>query len=175
MHETHPVGATPRRTISPATLAFTMFGMVAGGPFGLEDVMSSVSYGYAILVILVTLVFWSVPTTFMQAELASSRPNSGGFYIWTRDALGPFAGFMQGWLAIGSSIFDMPIYPTLVRGYLARVWPQVETGSWPLIIGVAVVVIGIVWNLLGARGIGRLASAVSIYSKPPGRLPRVWA
>jgi amino acid transporter len=39
--------------------------------------------------------------------------------------MGPFWGFMEAWLSLVGSIFDMAIYPTLFTSYLIGVGPLV--------------------------------------------------
>src|SRR5665213_2148461 len=42
-----------------------------------------------------SLPLWLVTAT---AELTCRFPGDGGIYAWTRATLGPFAGFLTGWL-----------------------------------------------------------------------------
>src|ERR1041384_762168 len=86
--------------------------MVSGGPFGLEDTVLQMGYKGAILVLLITPLIWAMPSGVMVAELASAIPEEGGFYSWARRAMGPFGGFLEAWLTMVGSVFDMAIYPT---------------------------------------------------------------
>ena len=97
--------------------------MVAGGPYGLEEIVGRAGYRGAILILLVTPLLWSMPTALMVSELSSALPESGGYYAWVKRALGPFWGFQEAWLSLVASIFDMAIYPTLFTLYLARLVP----------------------------------------------------
>ncbi len=89
--------------------------MVSGGTYGIEDVVHGAGYGRAILILLLTPILWSLPTAYMIGELSSALPAEGGFYAWVRRAMGDFWGFQEAWLSLVASIFDMAIYPTLVR------------------------------------------------------------
>src|ERR1700724_1967777 len=91
-------------------IAATYF-IVSGGPYGIEDIIGGAGYRWAFVLLLFLPVFWSLPTALMIGELASALPAEGGFYVWVRRALGPFWGFMEAWLSLAASIFDMAIYP----------------------------------------------------------------
>ena len=95
--------------------------MVAGGPYGLEDILGKAGYLRALLMLAIIPFLWSLPTALMVGELASAIPSEGGFYIWVRRALGPFWGFQEAWLSLAASVFDMALYPVIFVDYLGRV------------------------------------------------------
>jgi amino acid transporter len=128
--------------------------MVAGGPYGLEDIIGDAGYGLALLLLLIIPIFWSLPTSLMVGELASALPEEGGYYCWVRRALGPFWGFQEAWLSLAASIFDMAIYPVTFVLYLSRVAPNLTAGHAGLAIKLAVVLACALWNLRGARAVG---------------------
>ncbi len=134
-------------------IAATYF-MASGGPYGLEEAVSSAGYAGAILLILITPLIWSLPTGLMIAELASSIPAEGGYYVWVRRAMGPFWGFQEAWLSLASSIFDLAIYPTLFVAYLGRILPGADQGWHGVAIGALVIVVCLIWNLAGGRAVG---------------------
>lgn len=80
-----------------ALIAATYF-MVAGGPYGLEDIVYDAGYKKAILILFITPLLWSLPTALMVSELASAIPQEGGFYTWVKRGLGRFWGFQEAWL-----------------------------------------------------------------------------
>jgi amino acid transporter len=134
-------------------IAATYF-MASGGPYGLEEAVSSAGYAGAILLILVTPLIWSLPAGLMIAELASAIPLEGGYYVWVRRAMGPFWGFQEAWLSLASSIFDLAIYPTLFVAYLGRILPGADQGLHGVVIGALVIVVCLIWNLAGGRAVG---------------------
>ena len=127
--------------------------MVSGGTYGIEDIVHGAGYGRAILFLLLTPVFWSLPTAFMLGELASALPNEGGYYSWVRRAMGDFWGFQEAWLSLVASKFDMAIYPTLFVAYLARLFPSVATGYRGIAVAVAIVVICAGLNIAGVKAV----------------------
>ena len=134
-------------------IAATYF-MASGGPYGLEEAVSSAGYAGAILLILVTPLIWSLPTGLMIAELASAIPAEGGYYVWVRRAMGRFWGFQEAWLSLASSIFDLAIYPTLFVAYLGRILPGADQGWHGIALGALVVLVCLIWNLAGGRAVG---------------------
>ena len=131
--------------------------MVAGGPYGLEDIIGKAGYLRALLMLAIIPFIWSLPTSLMVGELASAIPCEGGFYVWVRRALGPFWGFQEAWLSLSASVFDMAIYPTIFVLYLGRVAPNLTAGYRGTLWALAVVIGCTLWNLKGAKVVGESA------------------
>ena len=114
-------------------LVAVMFFTVSGGPFGVEGLVGSVGPGVAILLLVLTPLFYSLPETLIIGELASMLPAEGGYYQWVKRAFGPFAGFTNGWLSWMYSLADMALYPVLFLQYLQFfTGPIGELRSWVL-------------------------------------------
>ena len=128
--------------------------MVAGGPYGLEDIIGKAGYGRALLLLAVIPFLWSLPTSLMVGELASAIPAEGGYYVWVRRALGRFWGFQEAWLSLAASVFDMALYPVTFVLYLSRVAPNWTEGYRGTLWALAVVVGCVLWNLKGAKAVG---------------------
>jgi amino acid transporter len=134
-------------------IAATYF-MVAGGPYGLEDILGDAGYGRALLLLILIPIVWSLPTALMVGELASALPQEGGYYCWVRRALGPFWGFQEAWLSLAASVFDMAIYPVIFVLYLSRVAPALTAGPRATLWELAIVLACVAWNLRGAKSVG---------------------
>src|ERR1017187_4551753 len=102
--------------------------MVAGGPYGIEDILGDAGYVRALLLLLVVPVLWSLPTALMVGELASALPEEGGYYCWVRRALGGFWGFQEAWLSLAASVFDMAIYPGICVPVVSGLLPSLALG-----------------------------------------------
>jgi amino acid transporter len=144
---------TPRKITLLPLIAATYF-MVAGGPYGLEDIVAKAGYTGAIVILVLTPLIWSLPTALMVSELASAIPQEGGYYVWVTRAMGRFWGFQEAWLSLAGSIFDMAIYPTLFVEYLGHFAPELTSGGKGIWIGVALIAVCAVWNLLGSKAVG---------------------
>jgi amino acid transporter len=154
-------------TVSPAKLglialvAATYF-MVAGGPYGLEDIVHMTGFFGAVLILLLTPLFWSVPTALMVSELASALPEEGGFYVWVRRGMGPFWGYQEVWLSLAGSVFEMALYPTLFVDYLGHFAPSLTDGYRGIWLGLGMIVVCIAWNILGASAVGNGSTVMTI-------------
>ncbi len=72
-------------------LVFVMFSYTTGGPFGLEDMVTTSGPGITLIFLLVLPFFWCIPVSLVSAELTTAMPVEGGFYRWTRAAFGDYA------------------------------------------------------------------------------------
>ncbi len=147
-----PGNAAGKLTVVPMTAA-TYF-MVAGGPYGLEDIVQKTGYLATLLILLVTPLLWSVPTALMVSELAAAIPEEGGFYAWVRRGMGRFWGFQETWLSMAGSVFEMALYPNLCVAYMTRFFPGLDSGHRGLWIGFAMIALCTAWNIFGARAVG---------------------
>jgi len=147
--------ATPRMSkLRLLPLIAATYFMVSGGPYGLEDIIGKAGYFWALILLLAVPLIWSLPTSLMIGELASSIPCEGGFYAWVRRALGPFWGFQEGWLSLAASVFDMAIYPRIFVDYLSRIQPTWTAGHRGVLWALAIVLLCTAWNLRGAYSVG---------------------
>jgi amino acid transporter len=147
-------------------IAATYF-MVAGGPYGLEEIVQKTGYAATLLILVVTPLLWSLPTALMVSELATAIPEEGGFYIWVRRGMGSFMGYQEAWLTLAGSVFEMALYPNLFVGYLGRFAPWLVAGHRGLAIGFAMIAICTVWNLLGVRAMGEGSVALNVLLLAP--------
>ena len=147
-----PARRSRKLTLLPL-IAATYF-MVAGGPYGLEDLIGKAGYRATLIILLLTPVLWSIPTALMVSELATALPCEGGFYVWVRRGLGPFWGFQESWLTLTGSVFEMALYPTLFVAYLSRFAPQFTAGYRAVGLELALIALCAGWNILGARAVG---------------------
>ena len=139
------------------SLVATLFFVVSGGPYGLEEIVAGHGYRNTLILLLVVPCIWSVPSALLVGEMASTLPHEGGYYTWVRRALGPFWGMQEAWLMVAFSLFDMAIYPTLLVTYLGRIFPVLRdtgVGGTGWLAGVAMVVVCVLWNLRGSRAVG---------------------
>ncbi len=142
-------------------IAATYF-MVAGGPYGLEDIVHKTGYDATLLILLLTPLLWSLPTALMVSELATAIPEEGGFYVWVRRGMGRFMGYQEAWLTLAGSVFEMALYPNLFVSYLGRFAPWLVAGNRGLAIGFAMIALCTVWNIAGVRAMGEGSVALNV-------------
>jgi amino acid transporter len=148
----HPRPLAGKLTLLPLVAA-TYF-MVAGGPYGLEDLIGKTGYSASLIILALTPLLWSLPTALMVSELASALPEEGGFYVWVRRGMGRFWGYQEAWLTLAGSVFEMALYPTLFVDYLGGFAPRLTAGHRGLALELAMIATCAAWNIIGARAVG---------------------
>lgn len=117
-----------KRELTLLPLFGLIYFTVCGGSFGAEPMVSLSGPGFAIVLLLVTPLVFSLPNMLMVRELQSMMPVEGGYYHWLKKAFGPFVGFMGGWMNWVVSWVDVSIYPVLAATYLAFFFPALNVG-----------------------------------------------
>ena len=140
--------------ISVVPMITATYFMVAGGPYGLEDIVQKTGYAATLVILVITPLLWSLPTAMMVSELATAIPDEGGFYIWVRRGMGRFWGFQETWLTLAGSVFEMALYPNLCIDYIGQFMPALVAGHRGLILGFAMIALCTAWNVLGVRSVG---------------------
>lgn len=101
------------------------------------------------------LTCFFVPLAAAVAELSSRHPDEGGLYVWTREAFGPFSGFISAWTYWMS---NLPYFPgVLYFGAASALFAfgpraQALAGSPGYYVGFAVGWLALI-TLLNIRGV----------------------
>ncbi len=95
-HMNEPISGHCVRKITLPQLVAATYLMVAGGPYGLEEIVRRAGFTGAIVILLVTPLLWSVPTALMVSELSSALPEAGGYYAWVKRRSGTILGLSGG-------------------------------------------------------------------------------
>jgi amino acid transporter len=139
-----------------------MFSYTTGGPFSLEDMVTTSGPGMTLIYLLVLPFFWCIPVSLVSAELTTAMPVEGGFYRWTRAAFGDFWGFLTGWWNWSASFLLGGVYAVLFADYLSNYFPQI-TGWKHYLVSLALIAI-ITWiNVRGIQMVGKVATALEIF------------
>ena len=139
-----------------------MFSYTTGGPFGLEDMVTTSGPGMALIYLLVLPFFWCIPVSLVSAELTTAMPVEGGFYRWTRAAFGDFWGFLAGWWNWSASFLLGGIYAVLFTDYLVYYFPGLT--GWKHYAASVALIAAITWiNVRGIQMVGKLATALEIF------------
>ncbi len=154
-----------RNSVRLITVFFMIYILVSGGSFGIEDMVSSSGPGLTILLLCLLPVFWSTPMALIASELGSALPGEGGFYVWSRRALGDFWGFQTGWWWSLSIFVDSSVYIVLGVGYLQN-WLHFNHW-WFYVICWAIIVVFTVMNVLGVQIIALSSTLFSVFIIAP--------
>ena len=158
----HPKSSSTLRKAGLFYLVFVMFSYTTGGPFGLEDMVTTSGPGITLLYLLILPFFWCIPVSLVSAELTTAMPVEGGFYRWTRAAFGDFWGFLAGWWNWSASFLLGGAYAVLFADYLAYYSPGMSTATHYLISLTLIVILTWV-NVRGIDMVGKVATALEIF------------
>jgi amino acid transporter len=172
-------GATERGTILAAihlpgerrltliALTCLVFFTTCGGAYGVEPLVGAVGPGLAVLFIVTTPLVWSLPISLMVAELTTLMPEEGGYYIWVREALGPFWAVQEACWTMSCCVALLAMFPVLFVNYLTFFIPALAPSAntahpfmgaflrW--FIAFLVTATGMILNLRGSREVGSSA------------------
>jgi amino acid transporter len=154
-----------KRRLTMFALTCVAFFTTCGGAFGIEPLVSAVGPGWALVMIVVTPLVWSIPIALMVAELSTRMPEEGGYYIWVRNTLGNFWAVQEAWWSMSYSIVLLAMFPVLFVGYLTFFIPALSPAADVLhpgfgaalrwLIAVLVTLSAMLVNLRGVREVGR--------------------
>jgi amino acid transporter len=150
-------GAGSLRRMGLLPLVAATFFLVAGGPYGLEEIVLGHGYAGALALLLITPLIWSLPVALLVGELGAALPQTGGPVAWVTRGLGRFWGLQEAWLSTAVGVVNVAIYPVLLVTYLAPILPAMagdapgQPGWWA---GIALVAAGTLWNALGIHAVG---------------------
>jgi amino acid transporter len=140
---------------------FVMFAYTTGGPFGLEEMVTTSGPGMTLIYLLIIPLFWSIPVSLATAELTTAIPVEGGFYRWVRASHGHFWGFLTGWWNWSASWLLGASYPVLFTDYLANYFPAL-VGWRHYLVSLALIALFAYINIRGIQMVGVVATILGI-------------
>ncbi|HEX4386921.1 MAG TPA: APC family permease, partial [Myxococcales bacterium] len=99
------------------------------------------------------------------AEVGSMYDESGGPYVYARDAFGKPLGFAVGWLGMSVGVLGLAAVSSGFAGALARFWPGAATARAPIACGI-IILFGAI-NLKGVKAGGRASTSLSLLKIGP--------
>lgn len=122
--------------------------------FALVGVFSLVAFLLcALLVTLIILCF---------AEVSSRYEDTGGPYLYAREAFGPVIGFEVGWLMWISRLTAFAANCNLLIAYLGFFVPGVSGGAWRAITITVIVAAMTAINIIGVRDASRVTNVLTV-------------
>jgi len=149
-----------RRDLRLADAVGVGFGAIVGaGIFVVTGVAAGVG-GPALLLGLFIAGIAATCNALSSAQLAATYPHSGGTYEYGYRVLGPWAGYLAGWMFLASKIAAAGTVAIGLAGYLDRLVPGVH----PRVIAVGAVVLFTALNYFGIRRTSRLNLGIVLVS-----------
>ncbi len=149
----------PARRLSLFDAVNISLGSIIGaGIFVILGAAAAVS-GPALVVSVLIAALVSLLTGLAAAELSRMYPRSGGVYVFARETLSDFPGFLVGWVWLFSNLVAGATVAVGFGHYLSHFLPGLPTGA-----GAAFAVAGAVFvQLLGAKESSRLNNALVLF------------
>lgn len=143
---------SPRRVLSVFSLV--MINIIAVD--NLRSLPISAQYGFSLVFFyLVSALVFFIPSALVSAELATGWPNTGGVYIWVREAFGKRWGFLVIWL---QWIYNVVWYPTILAflagiiAYLIPYYPHLaDSKIYMLAVILSVFWLATIVNIFGMK------------------------
>ena len=141
-------------------------GMIGAGIFALTGIASGIA-GPAILLAFFLNGVIATLTGLAYAELGSALPQAGGGYVWVKEALGDYAGFMAGWIDWAAHTIACALYAVTFGAFFAEMIVGFAGIPLPHSILAKFSAVGMVTflayvNYIGAKETGRLGGLVTV-------------
>ncbi len=141
-------------------VAVALNGIIGAGIFGLPSKVYALIGPYSLIAFVAcALVVALIILCF--AEVGSRFSETGGPYLYAREALGPVVGFEVGWLVWLSRLTAFAANCNLLVEYLGYFWPQVVAG-WPRAMVIMAVVISL--TVVNVTGVSKTAKLSNIFT-----------
>jgi amino acid transporter len=143
------------RRIGLAPFVALLFAYCAGGPFSLESMISTSGPGLGLTFLLVVPLLFAVPIALATAEMTTLMPVEGGFYRWSRAALGDFWGFQCGWWNWTGTFLMSASYGVAMADYLEN-WLPVHSRAEHWAVAFLFLLVVAYLNVRGIHVVGNL-------------------
>ena len=147
------------------SFVFVMYSYTTGGPFGLEEQVTTSGPGMTLLYHLLIPFFWCIPISLVAAELTTAMPVQGGFYRWVRAGFGDFWGFLAGWWNWTASFLLGSAYAVLCADYITAYFPFIagwKQQAFHYAISLVLIAVIAYVNVRGINLVGRISTILEI-------------
>jgi len=87
---------------------------------------------------LIAAITFFIPHAYVAAELGTVLPGEGGIYLWTKEAMGNFAGFICGWFYWVNNFFYFPMTMIALVTILFAFYAREMVQNMPIITTLAI-------------------------------------
>ncbi len=141
-------------------------GMIGAGIFALTGIAAGIA-GPAILLAFLLNGIVATLTGLAYAELGSALPQAGGGYVWIKEAMGKFPGFMAGWVDWAAHTIACALYAVTFGAFFAELvisFAGIELPRFILSKASALAMVSFLAyvNYRGAKESGKLGSLVTL-------------
>lgn len=142
-------------------VAIAVNGIIGAGIFGLPSRVYSLIGAYSIIAFIACALVVAL-IIFCFAEVSSRFEETGGPYLYAREAYQPAVAFEIGWLIWLARVTAFAANCNLLINYLSFFWSDATTTVWRASIIVFIVTVLAIINLLGIRQAAIVSNAFTI-------------
>jgi amino acid transporter len=147
-------------------VAVAINGIIGAGIFGLPSKVFGFIGSYSLVAF---LVCGAVVTLIILcfAEVGSRYSDTGGPYLYAREAFGPLVGFQVGWFMWLARLTAFAANCNLLIGYLSYFWPWTGAGVGRATVIVVVLALIATVNLVGVRDVAVVTDVLTVAKMLP--------
>ncbi len=161
IHRTEPVHDQPAKTkgsLGLGELIFIGVGGIIGAGFFLGSGLPIRTAGPSVLLSFLIGAFLTAQVTGALTSIATHHPVEGSFKVYADLYIGPFAGYMQGWIYYLASVLTIAS-EAVAMSVFTRVWVSgVPLWGFAIIYSTVILLI----NAFGVKSFGHVESLMSI-------------
>jgi amino acid transporter len=147
-------------------VAVTINAVIGAGIFGLPSKIYALVGDYSLPAFLLC-GFFAALIVLCFAEVASRFTATGGPYLYAREAFGPMAGFLVGWLMWIARVSAFAANTSIMLSYLGLFWPAVTSGPVRAVAVCALTLALTMLNLLGVREVATTTNILTVGKLAP--------
>jgi APA family basic amino acid/polyamine antiporter len=142
-------------------VAIAVNAVIGAGIFGLPSRVYSIAGSYSLPLFLLCAVFAAM-IVLCFAEVGSRFTETGGPYLYTREAFGSVTGFAVGWLIWIARLTAFAANTSILLSYVALFWPVVNAGLARAGVICAITVTLAAINVFGVRDVAITTNLLTI-------------
>lgn len=161
-----PASPHARRFGLPIATCLVMGNIIGGGIFLLPA--SVAPFGTISLVAFAVLTAGAIALALVFGRLAERHPQTGGPYVYAREAFGDFAGFLAAWSYWITTWVSNAALAVASVGYLSVLFPAVGEHKWSMCLAALTVQwLPALANLAGTRYVGQVQLVATVLKFAP--------
>lgn len=147
-------------------VAIAINGIIGAGIFGLPSKVHGLVGPYSLLAFVVCAAVVTL-IILCFAEVGSRFAETGGPYLYAREAFGSAVGFEVGWMIWLARLTAFAANSNLLVQYLGYFWPEVVAGWWRTGIILSIIVSLTIVNVVGVRNAAMVSDFFSVAKLVP--------
>jgi len=124
--------------------------IIGAGIFGLPSKVAALIGGYSLIALIVCAIIIAF-IVLCFAEVSSRFRDTGGMYLYAREAFGPIVGFEVGWLYWVVRVTTFAANANLLLAYMAFFYPSAKEGTARILLVALVLLVLTAVNFAGVR------------------------